>query len=605
MQEELNPQDLLDLAVERSQAIPITWDEYFGYQKYLKDFPFYVSDEGICKVYVKGKEAWIKRICSYVSVIEKEVDRQGGQMQLVLEFYNGKALVIKRVERKLLSKSEIPALLQYGVSFLERDSNDVLEYLLYSDRKACIRCFHSEFGWRKQDNGYAFQLMELMLPKSGELERSQYRGVIDVAPKGTLTAWLDMVKQDVLPFVPLTTVMLLGFASPVLAFLSQKNDLGSPVFSLSNDSSKGKTTAAMLAVSTFSNPTMDKGLLRSFHSTENYLMSFLSTASSLPIAFDEAAVYKGDMAKFLYLVAGGVEKGRCATDASMKLQRSWNSMIIATAEFDLVDDHDPNGLKARCFPIAEVLTKDAAQADRIKRTVISNYGVAGKRFVQWLLDNKMDDMEQDYENSKQLLETLKTQSGSNSSSLTPRILSKLAVVLQTAHYFTECFGLELDCSQIEDYLLSLEQKASVHTDLATEALDCVLQEVGRASSRYMTKENPNCQNALGKITRDMVGHKIIILKVELESIFAKNGFQSTQILKRWKQDGILESEPDRLTKRFTLNSGVPAQSCYILCVKHEVDSYKFFRKEKKTIAVDITCTAEEYSSEISEEELYF
>ena len=604
MQEDFNPQDLLYQALKSSQAIPIGWDEYFSYQQDLADFPFFVSEDGICKVYAKAKNAFVKRICSFLTVKEKEIDRQSGQMQLVLEWYNGKALVTKRVERKLLSKSEIPALLQYGVSFLEKDSNEVLEYLLHSDRKACIKCFHTQFGWSKQNDDYAFQLEKLMLPKSGKLERSQYRGGIDVAPKGDLTVWLDMVKQDVLPFAPLTTVMLLGFASPVLAFLNEKNDLGSPIFSLSNDSSKGKTTAAMLAVSAFSNPTMDKGLLRSFNSTENYLMSFLSTASSLPIAFDEAAVYKGDMAKFLYLVAGGVEKGRCATDASMKQQRSWNSMIIATAEFDLVDDHNPNGLKARCFPIAEALTKDATQADRIKRTIISNYGVAGKRFVQWLLDNKMDDMEQDYENSKQLLETLKTQSGSNSSSLTPRILSKLAVVLQTAHYFTECFGLELDCSQIEDYLLSLEQKASVHTDLATEALECILQEVGRASSRYMTKENSNFQNALGRIIRELYGHKIIILKGELESVFAKNGFQSTQILKQWKQDGILEVERDRLTKRVTLHSGLPPQPCYILCIKHEIDSHSLFRNEKQTIEVDNYPT-EEYSSEISEEELQF
>lgn len=604
MQEDFNPQDLLYQALKSSQAIPIGWDEYFSYQQDLADFPFFVSEDGICKVYAKAKNAFVKRICSFLTVKEKEIDRQSGQMQLVLEFYNGKVLVTKRVERKLLSKSEIPTLLQYGVSFLEQDGNAVLEYLLDSDRKACIRCFHSEFGWRKQDNGCVFQFAELIMPKSARLERSQYRGGIDVEPKGDLTVWLDMVKQDVLPFAPLTTVMLLGFASPILAFLSQKNDLGSPVFSLSNDSSKGKTTAAMLAVSAFSNPTMDKGLLRSFNSTENYLMSFLSTSSSLPIAFDEAAVYKGDMAKFLYLVAGGVEKGRCATDASMKQQRSWNSMIIATAEFDLVDDHDPNGLKARCFPIAEVLTKDAAQADRIKRTVISNYGVAGKRFVQWLLDNKMDDMEQDYENSKQLLETLKTQSGSNSSSLTPRILSKLAVVLQTAHYFTECFGLELDCSQIEDYLLSLEQKASVHTDLAAEALDCVLQEVASSSSRYITKDNPNCPNALGKISEKTEGFEITILKNETENLLRKYGYHPLMILKQWKKCGVMETEHDRCCKRVTLNSRLPAQQCCVLHINY-VDTIETLHSRGIVPTTNLDYPTEEYSSEISEDELRF
>ncbi len=603
MQEDFNPQDLLYQALESSQAIPIGWDEYFSYQQDLADFPFFVSEDGICKVYAKAKNAFVKRICSFLTVKEKEIDRQSGQMQLVLEWYNGKALVTKRVERKLLSKSEIPALLQYGVSFLEKDSNEVLEYLLHSDRKACIKCFHTQFGWSKQNDDYAFQLEKLMLPKSGKLERSQYRGGIDVAPKGDLTVWLDMVKQDVLPFAPLTTVMLLGFASPVLAFLNEKNDLGSPIFSLSNDSSKGKTTAAMLAVSAFSNPTMDKGLLRSFNSTEAHLMALLAEANSLPVAFDEAAVYKGDFIKFLYLVAGGKEKGRCATDGSMKPQHSWNSIVLTTAEFNLVDDHDPNGLKARCFPIAEALTKDAAQADRIKRTVISNYGVAGKRFVQWLLDNKMDDMERDYENSKRLLESLKVQSGSDSSSLTPRILSKLAVVRQTINYFKACFGVELDCAQMEDYLLSLEQKASVHTDLAAEALDCVLQEVTKNFSRYVTKDNPHCQNAVGKITEGRDDYKISILKNEVESLLKKFEYRPEIILKQWKECGVMETEDDRRYKRVTLNSGFPAQPCCVLKVNC-VEKIEILQR-KKRFTENTDCITEEYSSEISEDELRF
>lgn len=175
------------------------------------------------------------------------------------------------------------------------------------------------------------------------------------------------MKQDVLPSVPLTFCLLLGFVAPILSYLSGKYDLGTLIFTLANKSSKGKTTSAMLAVSVFSNPTLGKGTMRSFFETQNFLLSVLSTGNSFPIAFDEAATYNSDFEKLFYLIAGGEDKGRLNSNSEMRPRRSWKTVVLLTSEFPTMGDSTPNGIKARCFNLSDPLTNSAEQADRIKK----------------------------------------------------------------------------------------------------------------------------------------------------------------------------------------------------------------------------------------------
>lgn len=546
-------------------------DEFFKeFSIYCKPFPFLVSQKGICALIKKtsGKitECRIQPISSYTRVKQKLYNMDTGEITLLLEINNGVNIIEQKFPRIILTKMEIKFLFKYGVKLLENYSDLLIRYLLISENSADTIYIYNSIGWGKLSNAPIFRYDQIMCPSNSAFARqSKYQGSLDIRPHGGLREWLSMMKSEVLGNIPLTVCSLLAFASPILANVTEKFDLGSLLFSLSNESSKGKSTAAMLATSVFSNPRLNHGTMRSFNSTQNFLVTFLSQTSGLPVALDEAAEFSGNMDRLLYLLSTGAEKGRLDGNSEMKPERSWESIIITTSEVDILTENDsPNGLKARCIVIHDPLTKSAENADHIKKTVLSNYGSAGKTYLQWLLDYKSSHIEEDYLRAKEQLlkETLKNVT---SSTLTIRILSKLAVVLVAARYVRKCFGLRINILDVKSYLLKLERQVPVKTDFAKNALDTILQEVSRSSLKFLTPDRPSGQNIVGKICEEEEYKTISILKTEFQFYCTKNKIQNShKVLAKLKEDGILQCEADRLTKRVRLADNMPLETCYVL-----------------------------------------
>lgn len=558
-------------AITTFSPVYIDDDSYKEFSTHCKPYPFLVSNEGICALMKKssGKaiECKIQPISSFVAVKHKLFNFETNEMSLALEINNGVNMIDEKFSRTILNKLEIKALLKYGVKFLENYSDMLIRYLLISENSADTVYVFDSIGWGRLNGVSIFKYNQIMCPSKFEGNfQSTYAGSLDIQPHGSLEKWLSMLKTEVIGNIPLTVCALLGFASPILASITEKYDLGSLIFSLSNDSSKGKSTSAMLASSIFSNPKLNRGTMRSFNSTQNFLVTFLSQISGLPVSLDEASEFVGDMNQLLYLLSSGVEKGRLNGNSEMKPEKSWESIILTTSEIDTLSENDQSGLNVRCFVIHDELTTSALNADHIRKAVLTNYGVAGRAYIQWLLDNKVNQIENDYLKAKKQLiqESLKTK---KPSPLTKRILSKLAVVLVAARYARKCFGLDIDIDDIETYLLNIERQVAVKTDFAMSSLDTILQEISRNSLKFLTSDRPSGQNIVGKISEEEEYKTIAILKTEFQSYCSKNKIQNPhKVLTKLKKDGILQCETDRLTKRVRLAENMPLETCYILKV---------------------------------------
>lgn len=279
------------------------------------------------------------------------------------------AVLFVRILTVLFLLRRVSKLLDFGVVFM---STNQIPFGIFNEIRQASQNRTRPFGFRLSEiNGIpVFKAYDILAPSKVNLgTTNKYSGILNIEPKGSIDKWLQMVKQDVVPYTPLTLCMVLGFASPILALLTDKYDLGTLVFNV-EESSTGKSTSAMLFVSTFSNPILSKGTMRSFD-TQNFLTAFLAQGGTFPVAFDEAAAYPKDDFNFnqlMYLIAGGREKGRLNSDATMRPERSWKSIVLTTAEFDLMSDTAPNGIRARCFNITETLTTSAEHSDRIKKS---------------------------------------------------------------------------------------------------------------------------------------------------------------------------------------------------------------------------------------------
>lgn len=525
----------------------------------------------VCRVKKTGKSLERNKftvISSYVKIKKKYIDIDTQKVKLDIEFFNGDRMITKTFDRSILTKSGIEILIQYGVCYDTDKPKKLLDYLLISEQFADIEYCHTQLGWSEVDGEKVFKTNKLISTDNSNL-KSNYIGGLDLEPKGDRDKWFEMIKSEVVGNIPLTTVMLAGFASPLLGFLNEKYDLGSILFNLSNSSSKGKTTAAMLATSVFGNPAIDKSTMITFNATNNALVSFASKCNSHTIALDEAVISTAsDVTKQLYTLCAGRDKLRLNTDSELKEATSFSSFIISTAEFDLIPDSATNGIRARVFELKDTFTTSAENSVKIKSTVAENYGFAGNKFIEFIMKEKIDKIEEDYLLCQKALITKFEEKNTFESKgeLTERVFSKLAIILQAGAYFNECFGIEIDNNLI-DYLLSIEKQISKNSDRTQYLLDCIFQFVAVNENKFITEDNcygfpPSAP--WGKIIKTNSEITIIILKCKADEVFKDNNISdANNLLNILRRKKMLDCEKDRPSKRYKLSSKSKSLPCYI------------------------------------------
>ena len=62
-----------------------------------------------------------------------------------------------------------------------------------------------------------------------------------------------------------------------------------------------------------------------------------------------------------------------------------------------------DGIKTRVFEIEDTLTKNAENSDNTKSIAMANYGVAGNKYLQMLVDKGQEEIESDYQKYKNIL----------------------------------------------------------------------------------------------------------------------------------------------------------------------------------------------------------
>lgn len=543
----------------------------------IKTFPYVRTKKYLSKITEVKDITFLVTFGTAVWVKEKLIDIDTGKVYLRLGYRVGDDEKEKIFDSSILNQWGIKELLQEGVRFYDRNASDVVSYLIMDEENAPVKYVYSKLGWSITDDSIVF--------KSGTVHNtngaceSKYRGELQLFPQGRLNNWLQTIRNEVLNNTPLEFVMLLGFASPILAYLNTKFDIGAMMFNLSNRSSRGKTTAAMLATSVFSNPVLNKGTAITYNATENALVQFVSRCMGHTVVFDEVAISaSSDFSRLLYTLCNGRSKMRLNGDATQKPVHEFNSIIISTAEFDLLNDDSPAGLKARVFGIKDELTHSAENSDNIKRCIIENYAVAGGPFIETVLKN-IGNITDDYERDKKFL----ISECENIRDLSERIFSKLAVILMTARYFNTTFpDCQVDIEKLTEYILGLEKSITDEINQEDRFIEIIKQEYAKSNNKYILKKYSKAgiddytpSNCVGAaiVTRDYTEMQMI--ESEFNRIISAYKIVSVKsILKNLKTIGILQTEKDRLFKRIVLIKALGRQKCYCFRLKPEQNEIK-------------------------------
>ena len=218
-----------------------------------------------------------------VGVPEINIDTNNVMLPITTKYLN-RDIKILIPRDKAMSKREIIKLSLQGADVTEENAKYHIRSIEYQERKiGRVNNTHSELGFAKYKEKEIFKLYKAIN------EDSSYVGALDLKPKGNLGNYLDDLREHVVPYKNISLAFALGVSSSIVAKLNMHyKDINTLLVHLFAESTKGKSTAAMLAISVWGNPNLSGGgLYNTWNSTENALSTSLAGNYGIAYALDE------------------------------------------------------------------------------------------------------------------------------------------------------------------------------------------------------------------------------------------------------------------------------------------------------------------------------
>ena len=251
----------------------------------------------------------------------------------------------------------------YGVQVMPGKAANILcKVLSNSMNDADDKYIYYNVGWLNYKGKLIFRANE-----ASGLDAS-YAGNLMIQPKGTYTTWEKMIKAEVIGSAERETALAIGFSASLYGLMYDTMNIESLFVHISGDSSSGKTTMGLLALSIGCCPDFDKpSLARTWGDTDNAIVKLLGGNHGYMVLLDEASQANNkDKTRIIYILTGNREKSRLRSDASHNPGGVWHTTVMSTGEYSLLSYAAENmGLRMRLIEFKDVQwTDDAGNSDR-------------------------------------------------------------------------------------------------------------------------------------------------------------------------------------------------------------------------------------------------
>ncbi|WP_150283508.1 DUF927 domain-containing protein [Rummeliibacillus sp. TYF-LIM-RU47] len=491
-----------------------------------------------------------------ICVLERYKQSEEGTVQVKLMYKVNNTFQTREFPMSILVPKNIEKLIDYGFPIQANNYKALSNFLMQQQYIAPMLRHYTDVGFfeDKECKQLVFGMNEIIkgndtegrMPFVFDSENASF----DLTPAGNLVEWITMVKDEVIGHTPLEFILACGFSSAIVGYLYQKDYLTDTLMiNLTGDSTSGKTTAGMLAVSIFGAPTKkQKGLFTSWNGTSNAILQSLVGNYGVPYLIDELSMSnEGDFSSFLYSIADGRNKKRLNKELSFQNTGGWATTIFSTGELSILSKSANNtGLKLRALEFSnEQWTTSAENSNNIKECVMKNYGHAGKEFVKYILKNPsiIDNLlPLNIKNFTSIL---------TDSPFKERMAKKYAIIQLAAELANKVFNFGIDIDNLKNFIVERDAMLAESRDIGKTAWNRMLEFVQQHQNQFIIGNVPNySQEIVGKIVGGKPKLKVSILKNVFEKAMHDFGYQDTQtILKNWKKKGWLDYEGGRLTSR--------------------------------------------------------
>ena len=493
-----------------------------------------------------------------VGVPEINIDTNNVMLPITTKYLN-RDIKILIPRDKAMSKREIIKLSLQGADVTEENAKYHIRSIEYQERKiGRVNNTHSELGFAKYKEKEIFKLYKAIN------EDSSYVGALDLKPKGNLGNYLDDLREHVVPYKNISLAFALGVSSSIVAKLNMHyKDINTLLVHLFAESTKGKSTAAMLAISVWGNPNLSGGgLYNTWNSTENALSTSLAGNYGIAYALDELSMSKiEDTTSLIYNLVGGKDKARLTKDIELRAAATWTTSIISTGEVSLLSKAKNNtGLDIRVLELGGIVwTEDANHSDQVKALVNRNYGVFGADFVKRLIEFPADRLKEIFEEEREIF-IQKVKEKNIQDDMLSRTSCKYAIVTLTIRLINSRYkdrGIILDIEGIRELLVDTEINSINRRGIKRKAEDWLIQYIESNASKFKSGKETNTNVDYWGTRKELpTGElEVAILTNKFEEIMRKGNFEDTKVvLEQLKKEGKLEYEAGRLTRKRKVNA---------------------------------------------------
>ena len=336
----------------------------YGHYIYKKDEMIYIPCGGA--VYVKNTITEVETCKQYLTLY---FDSGDGKRRTIL------------FPREDLVENKIVSLTAYGVQVSKKTADYLIKSIENQEVNVKHLLCHAKLGMAEWNGEKIFK------GAKGVGIDSKYTGKLRVSPKGTYANYKKMLKEDVIGHTPMEFLLSASISGLLVDYLKESISVENIMVHMIGESSTGKTTGALLAVSCGSAPDfLGNNFVFSFQDTLNSLMRLIP--NSYPTLIDEGSLLTDrDMTQTLYSLSSGTEKRRLSGGMEVNESSRFRTALFLTSEKSILAQCNMNtGLLTRNFEFQNVTwTSSAESADRIKSVVTENYGHIIPRVAKWLL----------------------------------------------------------------------------------------------------------------------------------------------------------------------------------------------------------------------------
>ncbi|UIK39487.1 DUF927 domain-containing protein [Staphylococcus epidermidis] len=485
----------------------------------------------------------------YINITDRFQDPTSGKERLILENEYGNTVIR---DADILTPMKLPSLMGYGFTINTRYIHE-LGYALQLMRESLpMATLYSGSGVIDTKGGLVINTNYIEChPSIPQNTQILCDGKYDLEPKGSYQKWLLMYDSEVKGHLMLEMAVTMGVSALVTSYLNKIDliEFGGTIYSLTGQSSAGKTTAAMLAISVGAPTKGTNTLLRSWNTTRNGLEGFINENYGILVAFDELSTATfPDTTGLLYSIAEGQGRQRANINGEAKETKTWSTSLISTSEYSIFSNSAKNdGLYVRTIELNDVFTHSADNADNIKLGVRQNYGHVLPLIGSFLLNHEntvRTFFEEEQQWFKHALSNEKEKTGQ-------RMFNRYAVFVTSARILSSVTNRTVLLDEMREYLLNYHNETIAERSLAEKSIEVIVQFVAQYRNKFSDDDRlSNMLESYGLIELRDDHIQVKIIASVFKKMLEEHQFQDVNnVIDALRDKGYMQSDRNRKTTK--------------------------------------------------------